>query len=248
MDHLQLVAKLTEQAEAMRAAVRQTGPDAPVPTCPEWTVRDLVEHTAKVHGWALTAVTSGDTSQRPPFPDSVPSDWSELLTHWQGVTEQLAGELTKADPDTPTWAFNGVNGKVGFWSRRQAHETAIHRLDAEAALAQGTALPPLVFDPEMAADGVDEYLSVLAPILSQRKPGGVQIDGRVLYHAADAGRTWQVTLTAGSPAVVGPAPGSGTDVDVTVAGTADALYRAVWGRPSNAIITGEAELLKALAP
>ena len=44
---------LRTQGELMAlAAGAGAGPDDPVPSCPEWTVRDLVRHLGGVHRWA----------------------------------------------------------------------------------------------------------------------------------------------------------------------------------------------------
>jgi uncharacterized protein (TIGR03083 family) len=221
----------------------RAGPRAPVPTCPEWTVTDLIRHLAGVYAWALDAIDGGDTEHAPEFTLG-PADWAEALAWWDDRFGVLTTTLAESDPDAPTWTFPGMPRSLRFWSRRQAHETAIHRLDADAALTGGT-LPTLVFDTYMAADGIDEYLSVLAPSLGKRRPS--EVTGKVLYHAADAGRAWEITLEAGKPPVTGPPTGSATDVGVTVAGTADAVYRAVWGRQSTAVVIGDASLLVALA-
>jgi hypothetical protein len=65
-------------------------------------------------------------------------------------------------------------------------------------------------------------------------------------HAADAGRAWEVVLKAGAAPVVTPVHDSATNEDATVAGTADAVYRAVWARPSHAIVSGDRALLDGL--
>ncbi len=124
-----------------------------------------------------------------------------------------------------------------------------HRLDAEHAAAaaphqQASTVPTLVFDPEFAADGIDELLS-LQPVLSKHWESWTDT-GRVLVHAADAGRLWVVRLRPGQPPEVGETRDAVGEVDATVAGTADAVYRALWKRPSTALVSGQPAVAAAL--
>lgn len=89
-----------------------------------------------------------------------------------------------------------------------------------------------------AADGVDEALAVMVA----RFP--VDVAGTVLVHAADAGRAWQVTLADGQKPVIGKA--TELDPDASLVGTADAVYRALWKRPSTAVVNGDPALVAAL--
>ncbi|GDY29495.1 maleylpyruvate isomerase family mycothiol-dependent enzyme [Gandjariella thermophila] len=248
MEYAVFVEQIRVQSEALRAAAVKVGPDARVPTCPEWTVKDLVAHIARVHVLAAAGVRTAPDAERP-SPAPGPEDWDELLAWWADRERELTDLLDATDPDAPAWVFATTVPRVaGFWARRQAHETAIHRLDAEHALAGSaapSAVPTLVFTPEFAADGIDEFL-VMQRVMGERR-GWSQHDGRLLIHAADAGRAWHVVLRPGQPIEVGPAVGSGTQEDATIAGTADAVYRALWGRPSSAIVTGRKELLDAIA-
>ncbi|MEU4444280.1 maleylpyruvate isomerase family mycothiol-dependent enzyme [Actinosynnema sp. NPDC050801] len=241
MDHADFVHQLRTQYAAFRAAAVAAGPDAPVPTCPGWTVRDLVDHLARTHSWSLRALHTPPDGERPGFDDR-PADWDELLDWEDKVVAELTDTLAGTTSNTPAWSFIGPK-TFAFWSRRQAHETAIHRLDAEHA-RHGADVPSLLFDVEFAADGVDECLTWMLPIGARRKP--IERTGRVLFHAADAGRAWELRLTRGEAPSVGPITDSGTDEDATVAGTADALYRAAWGRPSGAITSGDTSLLDGL--
>lgn len=241
---MDFVAEIEKQASAMRTAVVQAGPAAPVPTCPKWTVHDLVSHQASVHSWAAQALVTPPSSE-PPRPDEMPSEggpakWDELLVWWDERLAVLLDRLRTIPPSTPVWTFNGEN-VASFWAQRQAHETAIHHLDALHALGD---VPTLLWTPEFAADGIDEYFTRLMPRAVKRVP--VDVSGTILFHAADAGRTWEVRLTPGEPVDVGPARDAAVDEDATVAGTADAIYRAVWGRPSHAIVTGNRALLDGL--
>ncbi|MFC4859120.1 maleylpyruvate isomerase N-terminal domain-containing protein [Actinophytocola glycyrrhizae] len=224
-----------QQATALRAAAVAAGPEAEVPTCPGWTVHRLVRHIARVQAQVVLALDA-DAAGEAPRTERPPEDWDELLAFWDGQVDTMLTELARRGSGAPAWAFAGFSG-TAFWARRQAHETAIHRLDAEHA-AHGDDVPHLVFDSEFAADGADEVLTIMVA----RFPA--QVTGTVLVHAADAGRAWLVTLTTGAPPVVGKA--TDIDTDASLVGTADAVYRALWKRPSTALVNGDPALVAAL--
>ena len=234
MDFQTQLAQLDQQAAAFRAAATAAGPDASVPTCPDWRVDRLVHHVARVYGFARASLATRPDQESPSSPP-VPREWPELLESWDAMYAGLVEDLRAAGPDRPTWVFRGTP-TAAFWARRMAHETAIHRLDAEAAAEEP--LPTLVFDPEFAADGIDELLTVFVA------GGKADRAGTALFHAADAGRAWHVHLDPERPIAVGPA--GVTDADASVVGTADAVYRASWGRPSTAVVGGDAALLELL--
>jgi uncharacterized protein (TIGR03083 family) len=234
-----------EQAAALRAAVVRAGPDAEVPTCPGWDVRKLVRHLARVYAMVKLAMRMSPDDSRPRPPDA-PEDFDEALTWWDEQLAELTNTLSTSDPKQRVWSFF-PGGTAESWTRRMAHETAIHRLDAEHALGPDH-VHDLIFDPAFAADGVDEMLSVLLPSTPNRAQQ--EQHGRVLYHAADAGHTWLVTHRPGQPPEVGSprdAALGASEVDATVAGTADAVYRKVWGRPSTAVVTGDLALANLIA-
>jgi len=226
------------QAGALRSAAVAAGPDADVPTCPDWDVRRLVRHIARVHNWVVRALDT-DPAGSEPEPARPPEGWDETLAWWDEQVDAMVTGIAARGPAGPAWAW-GRDRTAGFWARRQAHETAIHRLDAEHALA-GAAVPSLVFEPDFAADGVDEALLMITGRL-RREPADVA--GTVLLHAADAGRAWLVTLTPGAAPEIGPA--DVIDTDASLVGTADAVYRAAWGRPSTAVVGGDRALVDAL--
>lgn len=220
--------EVRRQAAALRAAALKAGADADVPTTPGWTVQRLVRHIARVHSWVVVAVDADPAGERPESPRP-PEDWDTLLGYWDDQLETMLRKLRERGPDGPAWTFL-PDGTASWWARRQAHETAIHRLDAEHA-AFGDAVEHLVFDPEFAADGIDEALTVMI----RRRPA--EATGTVLFHAADAGRAWLVTAKAGERPTTGPA--TDLETDASVVGTADAVYRAAWKRPSTAIVGGD---------
>jgi uncharacterized protein (TIGR03083 family) len=239
--------QITQQATALRAAAVAAGPEAPVPTCPGWAVHDLVRHIAAVHGWAGIALLTDPAGERPtrPLP---PKGWDELLAWWDGQSAALTTTLSERGPHAPAWVFSPTGPRIAaFWARRQAHETAIHRLDAEHARAGSglpASVPTLFYDTEFAADGIDEALTMSILVRAMREP--IMVRGTVLFHAADAGHAWLMHLQPGNVPVVGPADHPAIDADATVVGTADAVYRAVWGRPSTAVRGGDHALIDAI--
>jgi uncharacterized protein (TIGR03083 family) len=207
-----------------------------VPTCPRWTVSGLVGHLGRVQSWVRKALA--DPTGRDVKPDRPPENWDDLLPWWDQQRTRMIDGL--ADPEAPAWLpFTRYPQVAGSWARRQAHEAAIHRLDAEHSLA---AEPTLVFEPEFAADGIDELIAWMLPTRNDWSKSAAE--GSVLLHATDAGRAWAVRLSPGVP----PSISSGqVAADLTVVGPADAVYRRVWGRPSHAVVTGNTALLEPLA-
>jgi uncharacterized protein (TIGR03083 family) len=241
VDHETNLAHIVEQSDALRAAAVAAGPAAAVPTCPKWTVHDLVTHIADVHTLVAAALLQTRDSSWPKVEDA-PAEWDELLAYWDDIRATMLTRLA-GDPVKPAWSFIPDSGSVGWWARRQAHEAAIHRLDAEHAAHES--VPTLLFDSELAADGIDEVLTVMSTYRARARRPEVTVEGELLVHAADAGEVWLLKAHGGL-VETGRVEDSGTDSDAILAGTADAVYRAVWKRPSTAILNGRAELLDAV--
>jgi uncharacterized protein (TIGR03083 family) len=207
---------------ALGEAAGRAGLDAPVPSCPEWTVRDLVAHVGSVHRWVSGHVVRRVDSPPAPFttlePDTEPLRW--LADGLAAVTRTLAD----LDPGTTAWNLSPSAPRVAlFWSRRMAHEAAIHRWDAElAAGAAGT------FEPGFAADGVGEVLDSLLARRAHREPL-VSARGRVRVECTDTGDAWLVTLAAGEVGVRAD-DGAGGEPDATIRGPARDVYLRMWGR------------------
>jgi hypothetical protein len=194
-----------------------------------------------VQSWARAAVR--DPAGRDVRAGDPPPNWDELLDWWD---EQLTGLLDElAEADQPAWMpFARAPRTTGAWARRQAHEAAIHRLDAEHARtgdAGPNAVTALLFDPDFAVDGIEELTTLMLP--SIRRTDDAAAKGTVLLQAADAGHTWTVRIEPGAPPET---TRGGVTGDLTIAGTADAVYRRLWGRPSDASVTGETGLLELL--
>lgn len=147
----ELIAGLEREGELLVAAAARTDLVTPIPTCPGWTMRDLVRHTGGVHRWA-TAHVVGRLLQPVDGLDPVvpvqPED--DVLIEWFVAGHAvLVQALRDADPDLACWTFLPAPSPLAFWARRQAHETGIHRVDAEGPTASITPFPPA-----FAADGI----------------------------------------------------------------------------------------------
>jgi uncharacterized protein (TIGR03083 family) len=221
---------LAQQLESGRTPV-SGGLAAEVPWVPAWTVRDLVAHLGAVHRWATGILRAGSTE--PPEPSSRFRAPEDDLAGWYalGLTE-LVATLRTVDPDAPAWHMSpAASRRARDWSRRQAHELVVHRMDLEAAAGVGHA--PV--DVALAADGVDELLGIVLPRW-QHTPPLATARARVTVTATDADRSWLVEVADGTVRSTGSP--AGPAADATLTGTAEQLLLRLWGRPSAATVTG----------
>lgn len=127
------VETLDRDGRLLAAAAGKAGVEAKVATCPGWQVRDLLRHTGMVHRWATAFVAEGHTSYHPD--GGLPElDGEELLAWFREGHGRLVDTLSAAPPDVECWSFLPAPSPLAFWARRQAHETTVHRVDAESAL------------------------------------------------------------------------------------------------------------------
>ncbi|MFF1510476.1 maleylpyruvate isomerase family mycothiol-dependent enzyme [Streptomyces sp. NPDC058326] len=236
--------KITEHIEALDTAGRaladaaaEAGPDAEVPTCPGWRVRDLLRHTTMVHRWATTLVAERHTTYQPG--DGEPAlDGDELLAHYREGHAGLVAALRAAPEDLECWTFLPSASPLAFWARRQTHETTVHRADAESALPAG----PGPVDPTVAVDGIDELLRAF----HSRDRSRVRTpEPRTLrVRATDTGDIWTVHLSAEEPPRT--ERGDGAVADTELSGPVGRLYLHLWNRlPDGAVtLTGDAELAR----
>jgi uncharacterized protein (TIGR03083 family) len=213
---------------------------APVPTCPDWVVDDLVRHAGNaLRNVALRRVLGQDPILRPDPPVADPlaalrqahADLvAELVTR---PLDELAGQ---PPPNAHTPAENAY-----FWLRRMTHEIAVHRVDAELALGEPvTAVPP-----DLAVDGITEVLEMFLRYASHVNPGKFADlltdwgDTWLLLSAGD-GR-WRVTVTPTGvdTAVIGETDGAAA----TVRGEPAAVMLWLYGRGDGVTSTGAAELV-----
>jgi len=143
-------------------AAEAAGLDAVIPACPDWRIRDLVRHQAYVHGWAAEHVRLRsprliDDAAEADILNGGPPD-AELIAAYREGHAALVRTLRGADPDIECATFMPAPSPLAFWARRQAHETAIHRFDAQSARPGGPPRAAGAFGPAFADDGIDELI------------------------------------------------------------------------------------------
>ncbi len=172
------------EADGLVAAAERAPLDAAIPSCPDWDVAELLGHMGRVYRWAAAcvkanALVSPHDLPRPPERDARVA-WVEA-----GAAQVL--EVLDQPADAPAWTW-APGGTVGFWQRRQAHETAVHRVDAELASGPSTPVPRA-----LAVDGIDEWLALLPNRFGAPPITGT---GETLHlHCTDGEGEWLLRLT-----------------------------------------------------
>ena len=232
MDYGDYISALRSNGNAAAQAGRDMPMETTVPSCPEWTLRDLAHHLGSHHRWVagnLDQPPDGKAFKRraePPADEAIP-DWLEA------GAEMLATKLAATDPAKPCWTWVPFDDSVGFWARRTTHETAMHRWDAQNAGAPADAV-----EAELAADGVDEYLGILGAFQGRRFPEA----GSIHLHSTDTPGEWLVRLDAeGIQLTREHAKG-----DVAVRGPASDVLLVLMGRKTMVAVDvfGEAPLFE----
>jgi len=145
------IPSIERDAAAMINIAADTRLDTPVPSCPGWTLEDLIVHTGIVHRHK-TEILRGDwRTESPPQPEG-PGD-ADLIEWFEDGLEDMIDAMQTVDLTEPRYTWCPHEHAGAWWVRRMAHETAIHAADATLAVG-GT--PTL--DPVLAIDGVDEIL------------------------------------------------------------------------------------------
>lgn len=209
--------------DAARAA-----PDARVPACPDFDATKLARHVGFIFERVALALGADATAPADGGPDAspfrrddalpAPPPADEVFERLPAALDRLVAALAAADPATPMWTLPGGDGTATAWARRMAHESTVHRVDAE----QAAGWPVSPIDPDLAVDGVAELLDRVA----HTSAGDGGATSTVHLHATDVEGEWLVAFdTGGVTVTTGHAKG-----DAAVRGPAAELYLWLWGR------------------
>lgn len=203
-----------------------------VPSCPGWTLAELVRHVGAIHRWGF-AVVDGQLTGRPRDMFAISAEQGALaaavlddqLSGWFSAGHSaLVAALEQTSADADFWTFGPGPTPVGFWTRRQAHETAMHAIDAQLAVTTPDDVAPL--PTWFALDGIAETLEVFVA-----RPGAKARSSTprtMLVAPIDDDARWLVTI--GAEAVTAVRTGHDEPADTTLSGTAHDLYSALWNR------------------
>jgi uncharacterized protein (TIGR03083 family) len=178
---------------ALLLAAARSDPTAPVPSCPEWDTNALLGHTGKVHHWVAHILETG-ASERPTrqFGKEVPADFAACASWYEDGVVELLAAFAATEPDGVVWNWSdGKPAPARWWFRRMAHETTAHRWDGQNAVGV-----PDGIDPELAADGIDEYLGFVAADLAAGGIEGVdRFAGSLSLVPTDHDGSWHLHFT-----------------------------------------------------
>jgi uncharacterized protein (TIGR03083 family) len=233
MDYEQFVAAIRTESDALAVAARDAGVDAPIPSCPDWKVADLLGHVGRIQHWVTRLV---QTRPEPPghnWRQDDPPAPADAIDWFADGAAGLAGALAAVDPDAEVWTWT-PDHRAWFWARRMAHEVAVHRWDAQTAAGV-----PQPIGRELAVDGIQEAFDIMPTRLAANPPTGA---GETIHlHCTDGEGEWLLRL-APDGVVVTREHAKG---DVAARATASDLLLFVWGRagPDAVDVFGDAALL-----
>ena len=212
------VPTLATAAARVIELARTTDPATPAVGLGRWRARDIVAHLGGVHRWATRVVrdrsADGPGPTRSPLTGDALADWFEEGAH------ALVAVLRDTDPEERCPNFNpGSRSVAGFWHRRQAHETTIHRWDLERCTGTTTPIAPAI-----AADGIEEFLVVFV-----RSRGKQTLTAPVGIAPTDATGAWTLT-PASRPGRVDIAAGCDPACAARITGPAASLLLHLWRR------------------
>jgi uncharacterized protein (TIGR03083 family) len=242
----QFLTAIRSAAALLHDHAQRAGLDVAVPSCPDWNVAALVTHQGMVHRWAAANVR-GESAHRTEDSEAAAAAAPNLLTWFAEGAQELTEALIEApdDLDAPTdletMAFlpNAPPLRL-FWARRQAHETTIHSVDAQAAELRRLPRPAeTMINEELAADGIDELLRGFLPRRKSKLRS--QSSYVIEIHTTGADQRWQVAVSDQPPLSV---RGAAWSPDAVITGSALEPYLGLWNRTEDLKAEGREDVVE----
>lgn len=199
----------------------------PMPTCPGWTVLNLLEHHASFQLWIAAILNERLLDPRAPVAIVAP-DGDDPIDWYRTIGSGLIDAFRATDPGTHVWGVTNQQ-TAGAWARRQASETSVHRWDADDAT--GFAEPV-----EHADDYISEIFDHLLPALIA---GAIVPDGAILLISTDQQFSWTAAGTVDRASLNRRVE----HADVTLSGTTSDLLLSLWNRPNAVEVSGDENVL-----
>lgn len=217
-----LLALIEDRSAALRGSVAGSpDPDVRVPSCPDWSLRDLVEHLVGVHRFWAAVVAAGPSEKPPAVAPADVTLSADLLGRSAAATQELIAALRAAGPSMDCWTWwggSGVPATSGAVARHQVQEAAVHAFDAQLATGTAQSIPPVA-----ALDGIAEFIGV-SHGTAGRWP---HEPTRIGLHAAE-GESWLPDLTESGSRLVDVRH----EADADIHGSASDLLLTLHRRPT----------------
>ncbi len=211
-------ATIAAAANQISELIRIIDLTTPIGHLGRWRVSDVVAHLGGVHRWT-TRIVNSRSMKGPRFTKSK-LDGVELCDWFDTGVQELLNGFQNNDRNETCPNFNPGSVKtVGWWSRRQMHETTIHRWDIERSVDRATPIGPI-----QATDGIDEFLDVFV-----RARGKQTLTGPLLLTTTQPSQTWTLT-PAQKPGRIDIAGGESGQFAAKLSGSPNQLLLALWGR------------------
>ena len=157
---------LKDHTRRLAESARAAGPEAAVPTAPDWNAAALVEHLGQTQHWVAEILERRvtDPAQLPTEMAVMPAD-PQSWPAWLGESAaRAAAAASDAALEAPVWNAAGDERTGGqFWLHSLLNEAVIHGFDATAAAAGTAAAAAETYDidADVAAELVTNHLAML---------------------------------------------------------------------------------------
>jgi uncharacterized protein (TIGR03083 family) len=176
-------AALIDETGAFGELIRKADPETPVPSCPDWNIKQLFRHVGRGNRWAAQIVANRHNEMLDPREvreGKPPADLDAAIDWLNSGAQLVVDSVDAVGADTEVWTFIGPR-PADWWIRRRLHEATVHRADAALALGSGYQLAP-----EAAADGIDEWLERIA-VEAAAESSPLDSGATLHLHATDDG-------------------------------------------------------------
>jgi uncharacterized protein (TIGR03083 family) len=150
---------IVEHTRRLAESAAAAGPDAAVPTTPEWTVTELVRHVGQTQHWVAEIIERriADPARLPREMAVLPADpgaWPDWLSE---SAQRVAKACSDDALDAPV--FNAAGDErtgTRFWLSSLLNEAVLHGFDAAGAAGR-----PVDIDAGVAAALISNHLAML---------------------------------------------------------------------------------------
>ncbi|MFI5711173.1 maleylpyruvate isomerase N-terminal domain-containing protein [Kribbella sp. NPDC051620] len=220
---------IVEHTRRLADSAVAAGPYAAVPTAPEWTVTDLVEHVGQTQHWVAEIIERRitDPTQLPTEMAVLPADPGEWQAWLAEFAQRVADACSDDALDAPVFNAAGDDRSgTQFWLTSMLNEAVVHGFDAANAAGRSVGTD---VEGDVAAALIRNHLAMLtSPTWEMRRSESahaIRGTGQTLqWLATDVAGDEGAWFVERRPDGATWQPGTGTrQADVTMSGPAGSL-------------------------